>query len=69
MNKRSLILAALALLFVIAAIFSVYLEKKQVINDYESVTEPEEEPEAEQKPEEHEPINLIPDEKAETGIK
>jgi cbb3-type cytochrome oxidase subunit 3 len=68
MSKRSLIFAALAILFVIAAIFSVYLEKKQVINDYESVQEPEVEPE-EQEPEEHEPIILIPDEKTETGTK
>lgn len=62
MSKRSMILAALAILFVIAAVFSVYMEKKQVENDLLNV-----EPEEPEETEPEEPVKAEPDEKTGTA--
>jgi len=50
MKKRTLIFAAVAIIGVLITLFSFYLEKKELISEYEE-PEPEPEPEPEQEPE------------------
>lgn len=46
MSKRTLIITGIAVLMVLAAVFSIYLEKKQLVDIYEGM-QPEEDPESE----------------------